>query len=167
MNKKTIHEKLMLSLVFFKLKNILDLLTKKKTITSIHKETILSNKLQSFKIMLIILTNKNESHRPVYIEKLSQTWNSLNNVLPATRVNTTLPKEIKLQNLIESIQNTPPGEDYSLGYYLSEHVGQAWAPFPFMNILDTLHKDYLTFAEKSTLGFWIATIQEIQDSLSL
>ena len=66
--------------------------------------------------------------------------------------------------LIEEMRLYPLGADHTLGYYLSEYVGQEWLPFPFIDILSTLHKEYQENAS-SILGGWISLLDALVSSM--
>ncbi|MFZ4674054.1 MAG: hypothetical protein ACOYL1_06905 [Chlamydiia bacterium] len=71
-----------------------------------------------------------------YCEKLSKSWSD---VVKSVE-NATFPSS-SLNTLITEINEHPEKGDHTLGYYLSQHAGEQWIPFPFMEILRKLHED--------------------------
>ena len=47
-----------------------------------------------------------------------------------------------LEKLIKEVDSCYKDQAYSLGYYLKQYKKENWHPFPFMNILEALHKEY-------------------------
>lgn len=73
--------------------------------------------------------------------------------------------ENKLRALISDLHDYPEGSEFSLGYYLSEIAGYKWIPFPYMEILMNLHKEYQEKHENSHLQKWINSFDEIIKSI--
>jgi hypothetical protein len=71
-----------------------------------------------------------------YCEKLSKSWSE---VLKSVE-NATFPSS-SLNLLITQVNEHPEKGDHTLGYYLSQHAGEQWIPFPFMEILRKLHEE--------------------------
>lgn len=172
--KELLYGKCSLSLLLFKLKNNIYLFTRKKLAeTLINNEVNLENltqDLNSLKKLFITLSNGNEGRNPLYIENLSKTWDVFKKICIPIKSNETRNSslESKILFLLESIENFHKDDDLSFGYYLTEHNEQDLAPFPlpFMETLEALHKDHQILQNKSTLSFWITTIEDLLEELS-
>jgi hypothetical protein len=129
---------------------------------SINTEKALQD-LRDFKKILEELCREDKSHDPEFTQRLSLIWqnvyeNSSGLEFTAGQLDQ-LASEI-LQ-FIHDVDKYPPGEDFSLGYYLNEHAGQDWIPFPFMKLLSLLHEDFLTSPTTAKLGLWTRKLNEI------
>ena len=108
--------------------------------------------LRLFKTAIETLQNKDKSQDGPFLNHLSELWHQLKDdekKFPA------------LQSLIESIQTYPPGQDHTLGYYLTEYVGQKWLPFPLMEMVLNLHVQHKKSPLNSTLAGWIQQIDSL------
>jgi hypothetical protein len=119
--------------------------------------------IASFKKLLQILSQDDQSHNPEFVQQLSELWHNLeedcNSILSYSRE---APKYFTgLKKFLNSLQTFPPKEDHTLGYYLKESVGKEWIPFPFMNMLQALHKESLEDPERCTLAQWISVLDTI------
>jgi len=124
-------------------------------------------RVSALKNLFNILAKKDQSQDLDFILTLSTAWHAL---LEESRgldlLETHYPEavsEIKL--LILHILSFPKTEEHSFGYYLNEYVGKQWLPFPFMELLSTLHKEYGS-TPQSTLRQWIRTLSSIEESLN-
>jgi hypothetical protein len=146
------------------LKKFIDqFVTATKSLTSsINTEKILVD-LAAFKNLLEELAKEDKSHIPEFTQRLSLQWQKVSENCSGLegRAGQLDLLSTEIMNLFKEIHHFPPGEDHTLGYYLAEHAGQDWIPFPFMNILHDLHEEGLALKEKSQLFLWIHKINEI------
>ena len=113
----------------------------------------LFNDLNDLKILLKSLATKDTSQDYQFADALSKNWH---NILENTHIHPPL-----LNKLIHTLQNYPLNTDHTLGYYLTKFTGETWLPFPFMEILYTLHENALLNRANSTLTSWIKQIDDI------
>jgi len=64
------------------------------------------------------------------------------------------PMITKIHQFLSTVEAFPIGQQYSLGYYLSESAGLRWIPFPYMAILKNLYQDHQVNQENSQLQAW-------------
>jgi len=134
----------------------------KSLTVSVNTEKALID-LAEFKKLLEELAKDDKSHIPDFTQRLSIQWQKVCencSGLEGRASNLDL-LSTEIMNLVKEIHNFPPGEDHTLGYYLTEHAGQEWIPFPFMNLLHDLHEENLASPETSQMGHWIRKIGEI------
>lgn len=161
-NRKLRSEKIV-ELQFFLLlhKKIDDLLesTKNKFIVS---DKDLGQILEQFKSLFqnLMMTDISQDYR--YAEALSNNWHTLLEIIELLE-NAKLPHPClgSLQLFVKKLFNYPQKRDHTMGYYLTEHTGEKWIPFPFMDILSKLHEDALIKKTKSTLHDWVLTLSKI------
>lgn len=161
---------LMLAILTTYCKKFLELFTSKEKISLIlvDLQQIFLN-LQNLKKMFQALGNEDKSQSPAFILELSELWLKL---LDDCRRVEAFEKEApeiapKLRAIVEKVDHYPPGADHSLGYYLQEHVGKDWLPFPFMEILLNLHQQHTQNPQKSPIPSWLSLIDEAISSLAL
>jgi hypothetical protein len=123
----------------------------------------LKHDLVELKQLFTLLSIEDLSHQLEFIQKLSLLWHKI--IEDCNPISFPLLKDCsllkKILEFIQVINAFPPGEDHSLGYYLQEHVGEKWVPFPFMELLQELHEEYKKIQDKSNLAEWIKNISLI------
>ncbi len=124
--------------------------------------------LDGLKKILKKLADEDVSHNPEYVQTLSDAWHDLLDASDALDwwERKKGEEHTPIKKIIESIRSFPPKEEHSLGFYLMEFAGKEWLPFPFMDLLHTLHTEYQSQKEKSQLGFWITSLDSTIKSLS-
>lgn len=119
--------------------------------------------LQAFQNLLEHLGSKDQSNQPRYAHQLSELWHKLiedfNILAQLERKNQKIL--LKLKFFLDEINHYPADQEHSFGYYLKEHAGEDWLPFPYMDILSKLHKEYVRKPNESHLSKWISMIDEI------
>lgn len=129
----------------------------------------LKQDLLELKQLFILLSTEDLSHQLEFIQKLSLLWHKI--IEDCNPISVSLSKDSdflkKTATFIQIINCFPVNEDHSLGYYLQEHVGEKWVPFPFMKLLQGLHEEYQKVQNKSSLADWIKTLSLIIDELPL
>lgn len=124
--------------------------------------------LSSLKSALSKLATEDQSYNPEFIQELSDAWHTL---IEATStfewmVRKNAQEIAKVKFFIEEVRNFPPGEEHSLGFYLTQFAGREWLPFPFMDLLYSLHEAYQTDKVKSQLNVWILHLDSIIKGLA-
>lgn len=129
----------------------------------------LKQDLLELKQLFILLSTEDLSHQLAFIQKLSLLWHKI--IEDCNPISLSLSKDSdllkKITTFIQIIHHFPPKEDHSLGYYLQEHVGEKWVPFPFMELLQGLHEEYQKTQNTSDLAKWIKDLSLIIDELPL
>ncbi len=145
--------KKMLSSLSFKGKGLLVLFDQQK----------LLNNILAFRKMLLLLSAEDESHNPIFTQKLTELWHNLLDDCNSLSYSLQSSSELltKLNFFLSQVQNYPPGADHTLGYYFTEYAGREWIPFPFMELLQKLHEDFQAKPTQSVLNNWIALLNEI------
>lgn len=106
------------------------------------------------------LQKENLSQSAPFTDDLSKIWHiltdDLENLEVAERKN--LPELSAFRHLMDDIKNYPNHSDHRLGYYLIKHAEENWLPFPFIELLDSLHKEE---SKTGTLAKWIKSINDL------
>ena len=143
---------------FFSSENQIDLINKQKE---------LIEDIRTFRDLLKILTDMDLSHEPEFAQKLSDAWHRLlddSQIIISNTPETSHALE-QLKKFITEVDNFPPGEDHTLGYYFTEYAGKEWIPFPFMDTLLDLH-NAAKISSHATLFKWIGDLNQILDLLA-
>ncbi len=109
--------------------------------------------LIQLKIIFKTLMIKDTSQDYQFAEALSKNWHLI--------IENRQLQNDPLNKLIESIQTYPKNVDHPFGYYLNKITGEAWLPFPFIEILYSLHESAILNPQNSTLTTWIKQIDDI------
>jgi hypothetical protein len=67
--------------------------------------------------------------------------------------------------MMDTIKNYPPDSDHHFGYYLLQQAGKDWLPFPFIEMLETLHTEHKENPKENTLSTWINRIDGLLKNL--
>ncbi len=131
---------------------------------SINRQKALED-IAAFKTILEELGSEDKSHEPEFTQRLSSLWQNVCENCSGIEDNATHADALALRILdfVREISSFPPGEDHTVGYYLTEHAGQEWIPFPFMNLLADLHEEFHVSPETSTLRAWIQKLTAIMN----
>jgi hypothetical protein len=77
-----------------------------------------------------------------------------------------LKKSSGMRELVDAIKHYPKNEEeHPLGFYLMEHAGKDWIPFPFINQLSSLYEEHQKAPDKSTLTQWDRLFDEVIENL--
>jgi hypothetical protein len=132
------------------------------------EEGLLNNVL-ALRQLLISLSINDLSHNTDFTEELSQLWHDLLEgcaaIAPSQEDLLGTLKSIKF--FITQIENFPSGADHTLGFYLAKSAGKDWIPFPFMELLQDLHKEYQASPPISVLSNWISLLNQILQSAGI
>ena len=129
-------------------------------------EKALIEAIISLKKQIVTLKQKDLSKEVSFSITLSNNWHVLlraSNELSHYKNKPSYFEALKL--FIEELMNYPAKAVHSLGYYLTEYTGEPWIPFPYMDLLRSLHEDAIIYDEKSTLQKWFTQLSTLQSSL--
>ena len=117
--------------------------------------------LNVFKSLLLKLKKEDLSQSADYASKLSDIWILLMEDFETIALieRKELKKVAKFRDLMDMVKNFPPDSEHRFGYYLLEHAGKDWLPFPFIEILAQLHN------KPETLIEWQSLIDQVIESL--
>lgn len=135
----------------------------KEGILLLNQQQAMENVI-AFRKLLEVLSLDDESHNPEFMEQLTEVWHALvddSAALSNSTIKAQAQAAVQITFFIAQVQNYPPTEEHSLGFYFTEYAGKDWIPFPFMELLQNLHEEYQLFPEKSVLGNWISLLTEI------
>ena len=134
----------------------------KEKLSSTSEKSSIIFSLKNFKFLLENLKEQDQSHQMDFCSALSELWISIVSYFElAARADR---KTTFYQNgvmLVQSVHHYPPNEEHSLGYYLIQHAGKDWIPFPFMKILQKLHEENFKDPLGNHLQIWIDGIDDL------
>jgi len=152
---------------FSYLKKMFDTFSPSKQLVGkvIDEQEIIQN-LQKLKQLLQKLSSKDLSSDIAFAIELSDTWCTLNNNFENIEIleRKNLQEVANFRHMITTIKNYPPKADHCFGYYLHQHAGKDWLPFPFIQLLEGLHKDHQENSQKSILSSWIKLVDAVIDN---
>lgn len=127
----------------------------------------LKKDLKALREMFLTLCHNDQSHDSEYLYNLSELWHGLlsdfSNIDIADRDH--IPIAGKINDFTSEVLHYPPDEAYSLGYYLTEHAGREWIPFPLMDLLQDLYKQHQKMPASSKLVYWTTKLSDIIEDL--
>jgi len=94
-----------------------------------------------------------------FLKRVSKLW--LEILEQSVALHASNPWARKLKAFIRDIESYPENEEHTFGYYLDEFAGQRWIPFPYMELLKTLHHQHELDPPSSLLTRWVKMIDEI------
>ncbi len=157
-------EQILLATFFGYLKKIFDAFSPSKKIAGqvIDLQAIIEN-LKHLKRLLEQLSQKDVSKSAEFATELSDVWCSLLENFDNTEVieRKNLQEVASFREMLDTIKSYPPNSEHRFGYYLLQHAGKDWLPFPFIEILETLHKGYKGDGENSTLAKWCQLVDSV------
>ena len=159
---KTSPEREILFATFFSyLKKLFDAFSPSKELAGkvIDQQSII-NRLQQLNKLLVRLGEKDLSTSSEYATELSDLWCLIVEDFEHVQImeRNDLKKIAEFRNLLESIKHYPKDSEHHLGYYLLQHTGKDWLPFPFIEMLEALHTEKRQQSEKNTLSKWQSEI---------
>lgn len=110
----------------------------------------LSENILKIKGLLNRLTKEDLSEDLDFLNDLAFSW--LDFVESAEK------KGEDIQLFLNEVYAYPAGAAFTLGYYLTEHAGYKWIPYPFMEIIRNLHEEYQNNPTNSKLQKWISIL---------
>lgn len=149
--------------LFAHLRKLIDTFSFKGGVSRIVDPFTMIHDLQAFRDLLLFLGHDDQSHDPTYLQKLSGVWHKIledfNLIdLPERK---SLPIVNKIRGFINEILQYPQTDEHTLGYYLTEHVGNEWTPFPFMDLLQEIYNEHQANPDSSHLSHWVFLINDI------
>lgn len=138
-------------------------ISKAESTRPVLKEDILFADLKKIHLLFEQLKDRDQSENINFAQALSEAWCSIQ--LHAEGIQEGLLKSALdpklILSIIKEIGRYPEGAPHSLGYYLKEHAGRDWLPFPFMEILKKLHKEVALDGDRSSLSQWTDSLSKI------
>ena len=124
-------------------------------------------RLRALQHLLADLQKEDLSQSVKYTCFLSDLWSDILEDLDIVTImeRKELKKSSGMRKLVDSIKRHPKGAEHPIGYYLMEHAGKDWIPFPFIEILSALHKEHQEHPKASTLKQWDTLFEEVIESL--
>lgn len=150
-------KKILRATFFSYLKKMFDTFSPSKNLTGkvVDYQTVF-NHLEEWKKLLKKLRQEDLSRSAPFAISLSDTWCELLEDFDQVEIleRKNLQNVSSFRTLMDTMKNYPPDSEHRLGYYLVQHAGKDWIPFPFIEILEKLHKDHIEKGAKSTLSNW-------------
>jgi len=120
----------------------------------------------TFKTLIEILIEEDQSHNLAFTHQLSQVWHKLqddcNSILAYSEQAPSYA--LKTKHFLNALSLYPESEEHSFGFYLTHFAGEDWTPFPFLEMLEHLHQECQTSPENATLVEWLIDLTEILSS---
>lgn len=160
--KKEIALGAQLLLLFNKLVELFEEATERGLTPKAEKK--IGENLFSLKDSLEKMKREDFSQDSIFLGQVSQQWHQL--LDDALKFKRSTPLAIRFIALIKSIESYPENSEHTLGYYLMEHAGKRWLPFPFMELVQKMHKDHQKDPYSSILTLWTAKIDELLRALT-
>src|SRR5579872_3074431 len=67
----------------------------------------------------------------------------------------------QLMKWVSEVESYPEGHPFTLGYYLNEHAGEPWLPFPYMEMIQRLHSQHQKNPDTSFLNQWVESLSAL------
>ncbi|GAB5412294.1 MAG: hypothetical protein ChlgKO_14080 [Chlamydiales bacterium] len=143
------------------IKKVFDRLTSEKGRNLLTKDAeAIRDDLRKLKKYLSQLHERDESENPLFIEKLSSTWDELHQLTETGAL--IEPKLLEtVAKLQYAFEDYPKDALHSFHFYLVKHAGMSWFPFPFLEMLKALHKQAQLDPENCELQQWITLIDPV------
>jgi len=161
-------KRVLIATFFSYLKRLFDTFSPSKKLAGkvIDHQSIIEN-LKIFKKLFKKLGEQDLSNSSDYAAHLSEIWTVLledfDNIEIIERKN--LSEVARFREMMDKIKNYPPDSEHRLGYYFLQQAGKDWLPFPFIEILEKLHKEHKEDAKNSTLSMWSKLIDTVITNL--
>ena len=126
-------------------------------------EKELRKTLLIFKESLEIMKREDRSQDGPFLNQFANQWHQL--LEDALKFQKSTLFSNNYTSLIKEIETYPEKTEHSLGYYLMEHAGREWLPFPFMELVQKIHTDHQKNPLDSPLSRWTAQIDSLLASL--
>lgn len=132
----------------------------------IDRQLIIDN-LKELKKLFLTLGRKDLSSSIEFATSLSDTWclllEDFDHIEVIERKN--LKQVASFRMMMEAVKHYPPDSDHHFGYYLLQHAGKDWLPFPFIEMLQKLYNEHVEDPQTSTLKEWIELIDQVIENL--
>lgn len=161
-------KEVMMATFFSYLKKLFDTFSPSKKLAGkvVDQQSIIEH-LKKLKQLLEKLGTKDLSNNSDFALELSGTWIHLIEDFETIEIieRDTLSRVARFREMMDTIKNYPPDSEHRIGYYLLEQAGKDWLPFPFIEMLERLHKGHVENPKESTLSNWFALIDGVIDGL--
>ena len=115
--------------------------------------------LAKWKEMLQLMMREDLSQDTQFLKSMSESWHRLLEesvqLAPSSRFSE------PMRQFIQKISMHPKNSDYTFGYYLEEYAGHNWLPFPYMELLQDLHRRHAADPSSSLLSQWDALADKL------
>lgn len=119
----------------------------------------LKQHLLSLQTSFRMMTEEDRSQDSVFLSHLSLIWEKiLEQSLKFTHMT---PLAIQFKTLIRSLASYPENTEHTFGYYLSECAGQKWLPFPYIALIQNLHRLYRDKVPTNPLTKWMLMVDQM------
>lgn len=116
------------------------------------------NDLIAFRGSFELLKKEDRSQDVKFLNNLSKTWIAL---LEESLHFENDEIQSKFRLLRKKILTYPDNAPHSFGYYLSQNAGQKWVPFPYMELIQKIHREHEKNPEGSAITEWTVLLDEI------
>ncbi len=117
--------------------------------------------LRALKTCLEILKLEDRSQDVNFLNELALNWNfALEESLQWNEEAATLFKIFA-----KKILHYPENQTHTFGYYLTEHAGQKWVPFPYMELVQKIHYEHEKNPSSSSLTEWTRLLDDTMKTL--
>lgn len=132
---------------------------------SAKEEASIRENLLSLKAALEILKAEDRGQDADFLNRLADFWHMM--AEDSRRLKKNTPLAVQFNAFIQSINDYPPQEEHTLGYYLMEHAGEKWIPFPYMELIHKLHADHQKTPSSSHLNIWSKQLDQMIEQLRM
>lgn len=126
---------------------------------TVESEKEIRNHLLSLAAFFDTMKKEDRSQDIDFLNALSKNWEHILEDALQFKKSSILAKEFR--KFVDDIQHYPPNQSHTLGYYLSEYAGQKWLPFPYMELIQKIHQEYLRLRTQSALERWTKSIEQL------
>ncbi|MBX7067221.1 MAG: hypothetical protein K1X28_08325 [Parachlamydiales bacterium] len=112
--------------------------------------------LSQLKTSLDLLKVEDRSQDVHFLNDLSLSWNrSLEESLDFNQ------DALAVFNLfVKKMNHYPENQRHTFGYYLTEYAGQKWVPFPYMELVQKIHREHEMNPAGSALTEWTRLLED-------
>lgn len=130
---------------------------------SAKEEAEIRENLLLFKAALDILKSEDRGQDAGFLNRLADCWHMMSE--DSRRIKKNSPLAGQFSSFLQSLQEYPPEQEHTLGYYLAEHAGEKWIPFPYMELIHRLHAEHQKAPASSHLENWSKNLGRLIDLL--
>lgn len=153
-------EKGLAAFVYLLLSRLLGLLKQpaKNELITVSDDPARDN-LLLFKAAMETMMREDRSQDSAFLKRLSNLWQQALEHGAELQTKSSLGK--KLKAFIKDIESYPESEEHTFGYYLNEFAGQNWLPFPYIEMIQKLHREHVLAPSDSLLSKWAHMLHKI------
>lgn len=127
-----------------------------------HTSTQSRATLISLKDFFETMRREDRSQDGEFLNALAKAWNQA--LEESLHLNEAAALQFKV--LVKKILHYPENQAHTFGYYLTEHAGQKWVPFPYMELVQKIHSEHEKNPSSSPLMEWIFLLNDILQLLN-